>query len=144
MDGVAAEAGISKGGLLYHFPSKRVMLQGMLEYLIESHESNGPDGINPIHTALLADHVIDQKLRSASQAILAAGAEDPALLDPAREYYRGQLSELPKESSDQDLATILLLAREGLRFLEVLNLTDLSEAKRKKLRSKLAQMAEVL
>ncbi len=143
MDGVAAEAGVSKGGLLYHFPSKRLLLQGMLTYLIESNGDNARQGDNPVHGALLSDHGVDAKVRSASQAIIAAGAEDPALLDPAREYFRGQF-DLTKQADDPELAMILLLAREGMRFLEVLNLTDMSEAKRTRLRNRLAQMAEGL
>jgi len=36
IDAVAKEAGISKGGLLYHFPSKEALLVGMLEQLLAS------------------------------------------------------------------------------------------------------------
>lgn len=31
LDNVAAEAGVSKGGLLYHFPSKRALFAGLVE-----------------------------------------------------------------------------------------------------------------
>src|SRR3954454_9447968 len=34
LDAVAERAGLSKGGLLYNFPSKDALLQGMLERLI--------------------------------------------------------------------------------------------------------------
>ena len=33
LDAVAAEAGVSKGGLLYHFPSKEALLSGMVDRL---------------------------------------------------------------------------------------------------------------
>lgn len=32
LDAVAAEAGLSKGGLLYHFPSKRELIEALFEY----------------------------------------------------------------------------------------------------------------
>lgn len=32
LDNVAREAGVSKGGVMYHFPSKDELVQGMLEY----------------------------------------------------------------------------------------------------------------
>jgi AcrR family transcriptional regulator len=35
LEAVAAEAGVSKGGLLYHFPSKRALLEGMLEVMLQ-------------------------------------------------------------------------------------------------------------
>ncbi|HEX7394670.1 MAG TPA: helix-turn-helix domain-containing protein, partial [Anaerolineaceae bacterium] len=34
LEAVALEAGISKGGLLYHFPSKKQLIQGMIESMI--------------------------------------------------------------------------------------------------------------
>ena len=49
IDAVAQEAGLSKGGVLYHFPNKRALLEGMLSSLISSiderarHDINNPD-----------------------------------------------------------------------------------------------------
>ena len=34
-DAVALKAGLSRGGLLYHFPDKEALLKGMLDRLIE-------------------------------------------------------------------------------------------------------------
>jgi len=42
LDAVAARAGISKGGLLYLFPSKVALLQGMLERYVERLENGLP------------------------------------------------------------------------------------------------------
>jgi AcrR family transcriptional regulator len=39
IDAVAAQAGLSKGGVLYHFPSKRALLDGMLERLLDDSET---------------------------------------------------------------------------------------------------------
>ena len=36
LDAVAQEAGVSKGGLLYHFPSKQALLEGVLSWLLDS------------------------------------------------------------------------------------------------------------
>ena len=36
LEKVAAEAGVSKGGLLYHYPSKDALLQGLLDDLLEN------------------------------------------------------------------------------------------------------------
>ncbi len=36
LDAVAKEAGISKGGVMYHFPSKDELVRGVLDYLVSS------------------------------------------------------------------------------------------------------------
>jgi len=38
LDAVAREAGLSKGGLLYHFPSKNALIAGMTATLLEDFE----------------------------------------------------------------------------------------------------------
>ena len=35
LEAVAREAGVSKGGLLYHFPSKEALISGMIGRLVE-------------------------------------------------------------------------------------------------------------
>ena len=39
LDAVAAEAGVSKGGLLYHFASKRALIDGLLERWLDDFEA---------------------------------------------------------------------------------------------------------
>ncbi|MGV2480849.1 UNVERIFIED_CONTAM: TetR/AcrR family transcriptional regulator, partial [Salmonella enterica subsp. enterica serovar Weltevreden] len=39
LDAVAKEAGVSKGGILYHFSGKELLIQGMLERLSQSFET---------------------------------------------------------------------------------------------------------
>ena len=39
LEAVAREAGVSKGGLLYHFPSKEALIGGMIGRLIEGFEA---------------------------------------------------------------------------------------------------------
>ena len=40
LDAVATEAGVSKGGLLYHFASKDLLLKGVVEHHMEQHRSD--------------------------------------------------------------------------------------------------------
>ena len=48
LDAVAAAAGVSKGGLLHHFPSKAALLEGLLDDLIDRLDA-------AIHQAMLDD-----------------------------------------------------------------------------------------
>jgi AcrR family transcriptional regulator len=40
LDAVSREAGVSKGGLLYHFPTKIALIGGMIERFIERFEGD--------------------------------------------------------------------------------------------------------
>ena len=40
LDAVSEEAGVSKGGLLYHFPTKDALIGGMIERFIERFEGD--------------------------------------------------------------------------------------------------------
>ena len=81
-----------------------------------------------------------------SLAILAAAAEDPNLLDPAREAVAGWFSDIRKEtgagSNADQIGVLLLLAMEGLRFLGMLNLLPMGPAEREQIRQRLLRIAE--
>lgn len=127
LDAVAAKAGVSKGGLLYHFPSKARLMEALVEdYLsrfdaaISTEERTGqPD------SAIRA--YIDQ-FRSERQGgtpppsgLLAALAEDPGMLAPVRRHERDFLARIRATASDPELATLTFLAIHGIRAMELLN-----------------------
>ena len=47
IDAVAAFANFSKGGVLYHFPTKKALLSGMVEHLILANEKR-MDALDPV------------------------------------------------------------------------------------------------
>ena len=146
IDAVAAEAGMSKGGVLYHFPSKHLLLEGMLNGLLTGFEERVArhreqrDG-SLIQAWILAEQGQSSSQRSMALALLANAAESPDLLDPAREFVRGTFSDVRSEAEDEDLNTILLLAAEGLRFLGMLDLLPLDDDERGKLHDRLLNLA---
>ena len=51
---VAERAGVSKGGLLYHFPTKRKLIEAMLShYSRDATRSNTEQGIDPLAVSIL-------------------------------------------------------------------------------------------
>ncbi len=81
-----------------------------------------------------------------SLAILAAAAEDPDLLDPARELISGWFETIVQESggdaAGDQIGVLLLLAMEGLRFLGMLNLLPMGSAGRARLNRWMLDIAE--
>lgn len=75
MDAVARCAGVSKGGLLYHFPSKTHLIRALLARY--AGEASG-DAAQPLPAGHGACGGIDPQ----AVAVLIAAAEKPSLLDP--------------------------------------------------------------
>ena len=145
LDAVAERAGVSKGGLLYHFPTKELLLQAMVDRhmrRLEETRTGALDRLPPGDGRELKACVLmagDRKLdneRRLGCATLAATANNPRLLDPVREaqrrrlaWYRGGDSAgLPFER-----AAAIALAVDGLCLLEVLQISPYDEAQRRRI-----------
>lgn len=150
MDAVARAAAVSKGGLLYHFPSKRALLEGMLERLVaqiqsgrESLREQQRDAANPALVAwILAEREQSPRERTIGRALLAAAAEDPELLSAARPLIRSAFSEAGDSATPTALGWVVLLATEGLRFLDMLDLLPLSAAQLRSVQDQLLELAD--
>ena len=147
LEAVAEEANLSKGGLLYHFPNKRALLAGMVQHLLERAEAKAEQARTELgaEAPQVAAHIVAQQSQSSaewamSRAILAAAAEDPSLLDPARDVLSRWFDDAHVEGR---YATLLLMAVEGLRFMEMLKLVSLSADQRARLYSQMVELAEV-
>lgn len=149
IDAVAAEAGLSKGGVLYHFASKQALLQGMLDGLISAHQERTekqPASRSRFAASLHLDDPMTPKEQRASLAILAAVAEDPELIASASVYMKDTvataISDVPADRQDE--ALVLWLATEGLRFLNILSINPMSPRQTKSVIAHMSNRAEVL
>jgi len=155
---VAKTAGISKGGLLYHYPNKRALLQGLWVHLLSTREGvsaqlaghkSSDDGANPANAAAVVNAVIDADFdlpadeRVMAQALLAASSEDPTLLAPAKAHLSHLFSALAADPSETEAQSILL-ASQGLQLLEMLGLLTLAEADRQRIRQHLKSRVRAL
>ncbi len=147
LDAVAEESRLSKGGLLYHFPNKRALLSGMLDLVLSQVEARAreaerrmdqPDA--KVAALILAQQSRDDNERAMSRAIIAAAAEDPSLLDPARELIERWFHMARTEGR---YGLLVLLAVEGLRFMEMLNLVTLPADERHRLYAQMTELAGV-
>jgi AcrR family transcriptional regulator len=108
LDAVAARAGLSKGGLLYNFPTKAKLLEALVEMHIERAETAlaqsidaGPEGRNAMALAYLRycrQEMIDRP--EPASGVLAAIAENPEFIDPVRRYQKQVMERLRERSAD--------------------------------------------
>lgn len=150
LDAVAARAGVSKGGLLYHFPTKEALLQAMLERFIRQIEEirkkkakglkEGPRRAIKAFILSVADR--DPKKEQIGSALLAAGAHDPELLRPARDNFRRHLAEFLQAGLNFKRAAVIVFAVTGLIFSELLSLSHLSIKERNDFIDELLRLAD--
>ena len=146
IDAVAEEAGLSKGGVLYHFRTKHALLSGMLERLLTEFEQRREDlesaGASPLVAWIRAEHDQTASERAMALALLANAAEDPSLLLPARSSVEATFEQFRSEGADADLNLILLFAVEGRRFLDMLGLLPLDDVELERLHERMISLAE--
>jgi AcrR family transcriptional regulator len=142
LEAVAREAGVSKGGLLYHFPSKEALVAEMVEHLAGErferelerrmdgeNESKAPEESPPADGSWVRAYVEatfepeDRDRNLAVQSgLFAAVANDPALLKPLRQRYGALQERTENDGVDPALATVARLASDGLWFLELFDI----------------------
>jgi AcrR family transcriptional regulator len=136
LDAVAGRAGISKGGLLYNFPSKDALLKGMIERFVRRIRAGGLEGktATAIVKRLNANRLESRKAahHGKGAGMIAAIAENSELLDPIKEHHRDLWSKM-RASPDRDRALIGWLAIEGLLFMELFGTSPLSVQERARL-----------
>jgi AcrR family transcriptional regulator len=119
---VAREAGISKGGLFYHFPSKHALIEGLLDRLIGGFDAalssagSEPgaatraylrDGVSAVGPAggLAGEQLL--------VGLLGAAIVEPSLMAPLRERYMSWQARLDADGLDPSVATLVRMAVDG-------------------------------
>jgi len=149
LDAVAGEAGVSKGGLLYHFPNKESLLQGMIGHRVAQCAEDrrraqirlaGDDAalLKAIVESALDD---DDPSRKINAAALAATANDPRLLTPVKEHNQTLFRELGA-FKNPTRATVVVLAVHGLWLMETLQTSPLTQRQRSAVLKELLSLAE--
>ncbi|ADI15276.1 transcriptional regulator, TetR family [Truepera radiovictrix DSM 17093] len=146
---VAAEAGVSKGGLLYHFPTKDALIEGLIEHYAHTFAAQvtalaaGESGPQPLLRAYVrATFAEEGASRELGAAVLGAALLNPGLLPRFREQLQGAVARLEAGAADPARATAVRLAADGLWFTELLGLTDLAPSARGALERCLLELLE--
>lgn len=150
MESVADKAGMSKGGLFYHFPTKEILIEAMLKQLFdqfdnqlsEEHENDKlPGGTTRsyLKTTFLK---YDKEENEFVVALLAALVHNPNLLKPAKEHYQNWQNQLENDQIDPVISTIVRLATDGLWFSELFGLAPIQSELRNDVFEKLNELVK--
>ncbi len=153
LDRVAAEAGVSKGGLLYHFPSKDALIEAMIERHLHAYgdtldrtlrlEKTGPGRFtrSMVRAAFVQSARPPERERRMAAALLAAVVNRPALLAPVREAYAQWMRQANRDGLPAGQAVAALAALDGLWFWNLLGLASLPPAQSRAMRRALEALA---
>ena len=156
LDAVAECAGVSKGGLLYNFPSKEALLQAMVDRNMRR--------LGQEHAAALArlppapgrelTAFVQMTARKSmcgekrlGGSLLAACANNPKLLEPVHRFHRWRLEMIDAAARDGlpfERAAIASLALDGLCLLEMLGLSPFSPEQRARILEDLQRFIDEL
>jgi AcrR family transcriptional regulator len=149
LDAVAARAGVSKGGLLYHFPTKAKLLQALVEEFLASfdraireREADSAGAVDSLARAYLdivaSEHMCGEPPPS---GLLAALGEDPDFLAPVRRFDRSLLDRMKANASDPVMAIIVFLTLHGMKSMQLLNVETVD---RKEFESVVARLRDMI
>ena len=145
---VAREAGVSKGGLFYHFSSKELLIAGLIErYMASFDELIATAGDEPgaatrayLRSAERAGGVAAESVI----AMLAAAVVDPRALVTLRERYRQWQDRLDDDGLPRQVAATVRFAVDGMWLADTLDLAPARATARKQIIGNLrAMLAEV-
>jgi AcrR family transcriptional regulator len=144
---VAAEAEVSKGGLLYHFPSKEALLSGMLDRLCgtcgdlaAAAAQADPEPVGRSARAYLAACAGDLWRSSRWMALVGALVFNPELLAAWRADMLAGRAADEEEGVDPTAAEIVRLAADGMWVRGVLGLPGPDEELKAKVLARLNQL----
>ncbi|MDX8483249.1 TetR family transcriptional regulator [Mesorhizobium sp. VK24D] len=147
LDAVANRAGVSKGGLLYNFPTKAKLMQGLVENYLHEFEQAlearvaeaGNENALSAYVRLSADEC--EEPQPSASWIFSAIAEDPDFLTPIKAFKQQLFERLKGETGDLGSLLVCFLAIEGLRSMNLFDSDVLSPEERKLLVSSLLEIA---
>lgn len=143
LDVVAHTAGVSKGGLLYHFPTKEALIAALAgEYVTSmdrcvthalAQQGNAEADLSlelQAHINGLLHGESRSRIESLGAALVVAAANDMNSLKVIRDKLQRQNERLAAAGERYAAATVILLAIDGLILRESLHMSPFTEQQR--------------
>ena len=151
---MAARAGVSKGGLLYHFPSKDALVKGMVSRIaaevderFKSELVGEPPGRGR-YARMLVRLMMDEqgplfpRIQRVAAPLLAAMASNPEMLAPIRKIFQEVHQGMLDDGLPPDCVWLILAALDGLKFWTIFRLHKPSKRDLEHLRHSLKQIID--
>lgn len=147
---LAAESGVTRGGITYHFPTKEALLKGLIEADIADWERTAGTLTSECgcsRTAGLMGQIrcnldpLDAGHKRFVSGLMGAAMTDPSLLDPIREHQRRKFAEWKWDEADV-MRYLMLLAAEGVFWQDFFDLNPLPPDVRARLTALIERLAQ--
>ncbi len=151
LEAAAERAGLSKGGVLYHFKTRNDLVTAMVERVasrfdlgVEACRLRRPD--EPYICAYLDEglaettHPETVHEERVGAALIAAIAAHPELLAPLREAFAGWQRQIEADAPDPVVATVARLAADGLWLCELFGIDGITPDLRRRVATHLTDM----
>jgi AcrR family transcriptional regulator len=166
LEAAAQEAGVSKGGVLYHFPSRAALVSAMVQRFVVSFDADlaaygaldGRPGdftraylqatLAPTDAGDEAASVAhrserdDLRERRLGGALLAGVASDPELLAPLRDRFSAWQEAIEADGLPAEIATAVRLCSDGLWLSDLFELAPVGGALRERVGDLLLSMID--
>ncbi|MEW2630410.1 TetR/AcrR family transcriptional regulator [Streptomyces sp. NPDC048389] len=151
LDAVAAEAGVSKGGLLHHFPSKHALVAGVVQRLVDRFEAGlpGPGAPPGAFTTAWLDASIPQESPEhggadpdAMPMALLAAAAGPEVLDVLQRHYREWQERLDTDGLPPGVSALVRMTVDGWWTARLLGLAPPRGAAHTELRTMVRELID--
>ncbi len=153
LEAAAREAGVSKGGLLYHFASKEALLAGLLQRLAEFVAADFEAGVaaqapgpGQVARAMLEWAVglpqeqMEDRCDRAAAVFLAAFHHDPALLGPMRQVIARMRERVAADGLPDGHGAAIMAAGDGLFMARIFGLYTLTQPERAAVHAALSRL----
>jgi AcrR family transcriptional regulator len=131
LDAVVLEAGVSKGGLLHHFPTKELLIKGVIDRMVQRFVSSleaaleaEPPGVPGrwLRAYIRTSFAEDLRLQELGAALSIGVSAHPNLMDDVRTSFDHIQSSTEHDGLDPVRATLIRMAADGVWFSELMQL----------------------
>lgn len=120
LDAVAARAGVSKGGLLYHFPSQQALRHGLAEFYLQQLELEIEGmlaaGESPALWYLRTSSEYLSELERITAALVAIANTSAGEIRETLQRGRDRWAELIREELGDDLTVVVIQLGDGIAY----------------------------
>lgn len=152
IDAVAKEAGITKGGVLHHFPSKEALIDGLIDQVSAAlqaritaelaAEAEGTPG-RWLRAYIRTIFAVEDDVLNLIPALASAVTADARMIERIRRSIEASQQAAIEHEDDRTQATILRLAVDGFLFTKAFNLNVLDAHERQAVYERLLSLTHM-